>query len=67
MDKADYIKWSEFRQNKSINITDGEQHLICELHSKYFNHPYYKPCTCNPHEYNRWIGDLNTMHDQFEN
>ena len=61
--KIDYEDWSYFRQGKKDVISPTEFDLVCILHSEYYNHPFEKPCTCNPREINRWIADLNVIWD----
>lgn len=59
--KIDYEDWTQFRMGKNDVISPAEFNLVCDLHSRYHNHTFYKPCTCNPREINRWISDLNVI------
>lgn len=59
MNREDYLMWEKFRENTKNTLEAEEFELICRLHAKYFNHRYYKPCTCNPKEIKRWISELN--------
>ena len=59
MSKEDYLMWEKFREDPKNTLEAEEFELICRLHAKYFNHRYYKPCTCNPKEIKRWISELN--------
>jgi hypothetical protein len=43
-------------------ISGREFELVCDLHSRYKKHSYYKPCTCNPKEIKRWIDHLNEIY-----
>ena len=63
MEAQDLPKWEKFREKKRNSITNAEFELIYELHAKYFNHQYYKPCTCNPKTVKRWIADLNMYYE----
>ena len=63
MDRTDRKKWTEFRKNKSNTIQGSEVTLISELHAKYFNHKYYRLCTCNPKKAQLWISELNDLYD----
>ena len=67
MEQIDFLSWTNFRSVKKGKITNTEFKLICELHSKYFNHKYYEPCTCRPKEGNGWIADLNKLYESEEN
>jgi len=63
MVEEDRVKWEKFREKKKNTITNEEFLMICELHSEYMNHNYYKPCTCNPKTIKRWIEDLNEIYN----
>ena len=64
MESQDRKKWTEFRSHTSSKLRKGEFELICELHAKYYNHSYYKPCTCSPRTINKWIKQLNDVYEQ---
>ena len=57
----DYEDWSYFRQGTKDVISSTEFDLVCILHSDYYKHSFYKPCTCNPKVINKWIADLNII------
>jgi len=59
MSKEDHLMWEKFREDPKNTLQPEDFELICKLHAKYFNHRYYKPCTCNPKEIKRWISQLN--------
>jgi hypothetical protein len=62
-EENDYKDWEKFRLATSDVITHVEFTLVCELHSKYHKHTFYKPCTCSPKIVKRWIKDLNLIFD----
>ena len=62
MTREDYLNWEAFRQEKKNTITSEEYEMVSRLHSKYFNHRYYKPCTCNPKTIQEWIENLNDLY-----
>jgi len=62
-EKEDRIDWAEFRLGNKQHISAIEFELVCKLHSKYYKHSFYKPCTCSPKTINRWIKDLNIIWD----
>jgi len=62
--KEDYDKWTKFLSVKSERINGKEFQLICELHAKYFNHKFYKPCTCKPTTVVKWIKQLTEIYDR---
>jgi len=39
-------------------MSNSDFKLMCQLHSKYFNHKYYEPCTCNKRILRDWIQQL---------
>ena len=61
MSPVDYMAWQVFLSNTNDTLSKAEQELLAKLHSKYYNHSYYIPCTCNPKVYNTWIEQLNTV------
>lgn len=63
MNKKDWDDWSVFRQNTSNTIEAKEYKLLCRLHSVYFKHTYYEPCSCSKKTINTWIAQLNGVHD----
>ena len=63
LNKKEYDYWTEFKSVKSSSINKQEQELIASLHSKYFMHSYYIPCSCTPRHWNNWISDLNTIYE----
>ena len=61
MNKIDYLTWEAFRRDPKNSITSEEYEMVSRLHSKYFNHTFYKPCTCNPRTIQTWIDNLNEL------
>ena len=61
--KEDFITWTQFREVKKDTLSDTEYRTICKLHADYYNHKYYRPCTCNPAKIKSWIKDLNIIWD----
>lgn len=59
--KDDYKLWNKFRKSKHSTINRGEFRLVCLLHSQYYKHKYYEPCTCSPKIINKWIKELNVV------
>ena len=62
MTKSDYMSWAVFLSNNSNTLIKEEQELLARLHSKYYNHSYYLPCTCSPKTYNTWIEQINVLY-----
>jgi len=60
--KEEYDKWTEFKAANGNSINRQEQELIARLHSKYYKHSYYLPCTCTPKTYIAWIKQLNDIY-----
>ena len=60
-EELDYKDWELFRQGTKDVISSMEFELVCNLHSKYYKHSFYKPCTCSPKTINKWINDLNII------
>lgn len=67
MDKIDKKDWEKFRTNTKNVLSKKEFTMVCELHAKYFNHTFYKPCTCSPKTIKSWIAQLNDIYEQDKN
>tara|TARA_R100000935_G_scaffold45032_1_gene68080 strand:+ start:5264 stop:5476 length:213 start_codon:yes stop_codon:yes gene_type:complete len=59
----DRKQWQSFRLSEPNYITRVQFHMVCHLHSQYYKHKYYEPCTCNPKKINKLIKDLNIIWD----
>jgi len=60
--QEDYDKWTEFKAANGNSINRQEQELIAKLHSIYFKHKYYLPCSCTTKTYIAWIKQLNNIY-----
>ena len=56
--KLDARTWQETRARIITKIKHEDFKILCELHSKYFNHKYKEPCTCNKQNLRNWIKDI---------
>lgn len=63
MEELDKIDWQLFRESVSNTVTRSQYEMICKLHAKYYNHSFYKPCTCSPKTIKTWIAQLNDIYD----
>ena len=54
----DKIIWQGIKYRTTTKMTNEDFKLMCTLHSKYFNHRYYEPCTCNKRNIRNWIEQL---------
>lgn len=64
LSKEDYDKWTVFLSSTKDRINSKEFEMICQLHANYFNHKYYKPCTCNPKTILKWIKQITDLYDK---
>ena len=64
MVEVDKKDWLNFKLEFKNKLNKQEFELVCQLHAKYFNHRYYKPCTCNPKKIKSWISQLNELYEQ---
>ena len=62
MSKLHYEEWTKFLDSNSNELNKQEQELLARLHSIYFKHSYYLPCTCSSKTYNNWIQQLNVIY-----
>jgi len=64
MEKVDKEQWEKFKSEFTTRLTQTQYKLLCTLHSKYFNHSYYEPCSCRPKELKRWIADIDNLYSK---
>ena len=55
----DKIIWNGVKQRMTSVMSNEDFKVMCKLHSKYFNHKYSEPCTCNKRRLRQWIEELN--------
>jgi hypothetical protein len=55
----DKIIWNGVKQRITSVMSNEDFKIMCKLHSKYFNHKYSEPCTCNKRRLRQWIEELN--------
>lgn len=68
MELDDIKNFKKFKKKyDGVRLDNADFEFLCHLHSKYFNHSYYKPCSCNGGEtIKRWAKDLNNIYEQYE-
>lgn len=69
IDAEDLGKWKLFKKNyDGIRLNNTDFELLCKLHSIYFNHSYYKPCSCNGGKIiKEWAQQLDNLFGTNEN
>jgi len=55
----DKIIWQGVKERTTSTMSNEDFKIMCKLHSKYFNHKYSEPCTCNKSMLRQWIEQLN--------
>ena len=55
----DKIIWNGVKLRMTSVMSNEDFKIMCKLHSKYFNHKYSEPCTCNKRRLRQWIEELN--------
>ena len=63
MVKEDKLDWYKFQSEVKHSLNRNQFELVCQLHSKYFNHKFYKPCTCNPKVIKQWIAQIDDLYE----
>ena len=58
MIEEDKIIWQDVKQRTTSKMSNQDFKIMCQLHSKYFNHKYHEPCTCNKTLLRSWIQQL---------
>lgn len=64
MTEDDNYIWVDFKANVTRKLTPEYRKILCTLHSKYYNHKYSEPCTCNGNIYKMWIADIDRIYDK---
>ena len=54
----DKIIWQGVKHRTTSKMSNSDFKIMCQLHSKYFNHKYHEPCTCNKRILRNWIQQL---------
>lgn len=57
--EGDIKQWQDIRLRSTHSLSKEDFIVMCQLHSKYFNHRYKEPCTCNKKILRDWMSDLN--------
>lgn len=67
MTESEYEWWGEFRAQNSTNISPMELDMISDIYKRIFQlRNKYRPCTCNPREWQRLINELNAVYNTYE-
>jgi hypothetical protein len=61
IDKQDKATWKEISARITNKVSRQDFNTLCELHAKYFNHKFNKPCTCSKKLIRNWIADLDRI------
>lgn len=63
MVEVDKKDWYKFKATVKNTLSQKQFELVCQLHSKYFKHKFYKPCTCNPKVIKEWIAQIDKLYE----
>lgn len=68
MELEDVLWWKNFKENfNGSKMSSDDYSHICLLHSKYFNHNFYKPCTCNGAKtIKQWAKDIDELYNIYK-
>lgn len=61
MNKREYLQFAQVKFEKKL--TPENQEIIATLHAKYYNHQFFKPCSCSGRTWRQWIAQLNDIWD----
>ena len=61
LQRQEYVKFRDIKTQRKLTVENAE--FVAFLHSKYFKHSYYLPCSCSPKTWNQWIAQLNDVYD----
>tara|TARA_R100000388_G_scaffold86447_1_gene65957 strand:- start:1769 stop:1963 length:195 start_codon:yes stop_codon:yes gene_type:complete len=57
-------QWEVFKAELTNTLTRDQFEVLCELHSIYFKHKFFRPCTCNKQRLIQWIEDLDKIYEK---
>lgn len=60
-------EWQVFKEQVKNKLNKEQFELVCSLHAHYFNHTFYRPCTCTPRTIKQWIDQLNKLYEEDNN
>ena len=63
MEQIDRQDWQRFKSEVSTKLSQENYKLLCKLHSKYYNHTYYEPCSCRPKTLKQWITQIDKIYN----
>jgi len=58
--------WIDFKANVTTKLSKEQYRLLCTLHSRYYNHKYYEPCSCKPKTLVMWIKDIDNIYNKIK-
>jgi hypothetical protein len=66
MTEEEYNYLTEFRKDKSTELTKNEADQIAKIWNRIFqSRKFYRPCTCNPKAWQEMINDLIAIHNEY--
>jgi len=67
MTEFEYNWMKTFREQQNTTITHMESEEIAKMYHRIFQlKRVYKPCTCNPREWQRMINELNAVFETYD-
>lgn len=65
--EQEYKIWGDFKENRTLRVSNEERKMICKLYSKTFSKPYYEPCiNCNQRPLLIMIEHLDKVYDVYD-
>jgi len=61
LQRKEYVKFKDVKTQRKLTVENAE--FVAFIHSKYYKHSYYVPCSCSPVTWNQWIAQLNDVYD----
>ena len=67
MTESEYNWMTNFREQQSNTLTPQELDQIASMWNRMMQtKSFYRPCTCNPREWQRLINELNSIYNTYE-
>ncbi len=66
MTEQEYDYWTFFKKRNPQTLEHEDSEQVARIYSRVFERKsIYRPCTCNPREWQRMINEINKLYDTY--
>ena len=67
MNEEEFKWWTDFKASNPVQINHEQSEQIARIYMRLFQRAkLYRPCTCNPREWQRMIDEINKVFNTYE-